>query len=269
GVKPRKREVTQIALHGGKTCEEVHQDTTDGTTAGLVYSLEHNAVCETDPCPVDCQVSEWTVTKTCSVICNENIDSNGDSGGFLVKERTVQQEAANGGQACPKLSETIENCNNDKGCPKECELTDWQDDGNGCSADCVPVDLETGVPLDMTFQGERRKVRAILNEAKYGGTECSSFELEKTIPGCQPPLNFCPVDCVLAEWAIGSDASCSVACGGSGEITEKREILRHPRNGGNQCATPQTRPAACPAQHECPVDCVLSEWNSWEPCTKT
>lgn len=56
--------------------------------------------CNTDPCPIDCEVSNWGAWSTCSESCN----------GTQSRVRTVTQNPQFGGEACPDLIETRD-CN--------------------------------------------------------------------------------------------------------------------------------------------------------------
>ena len=61
--------------------------------------------------PVDCQVSNWSNTDSCSVKCG---------GGSVNQVRTITIQPSNGGKSCPVLSETIP-CNTQP-CPINCSV---------------------------------------------------------------------------------------------------------------------------------------------------
>eukprot|EP00931_Biecheleriopsis_adriatica_P044099 TRINITY_DN25197_c1_g1_i1.p1 TRINITY_DN25197_c1_g1~~TRINITY_DN25197_c1_g1_i1.p1 ORF type:complete len:417 (+),score=56.90 TRINITY_DN25197_c1_g1_i1:59-1309(+) len=85
GEKVRTRGVKQNAKGGGKACPDARDETS----------------CNTNPCPVDCEVNEWEDWGDCSKLCG---------GGEMKHTRTVKTEAQHGGNACPSLANTTD-CN--------------------------------------------------------------------------------------------------------------------------------------------------------------
>jgi len=88
GTKTRGRGVVQEAENGGAVCP----------------ALEDEKSCNTDQCPVDCEVEDWSSWSDCSATCG---------GGNKTRGRGVVQEAENGGAVCPALEEK-EPCNTDQ-----------------------------------------------------------------------------------------------------------------------------------------------------------
>jgi hypothetical protein len=90
-----------------------------------------------------------------------------------------------------------------------------------------------------------------------------------------------PVDCKPGMW--GSFDTCTKSCG-TGQYTRTRQPLRQPAVGpcglGNQdeCTASWGGGVTCAQkglsntencnEHLCPVDCVVSAWSHWTPCTK-
>ncbi|XP_023721830.1 spondin-1 isoform X3 [Cryptotermes secundus] len=74
------------------------------------------------------------------------------------------------------------------------------------------------------------------------------------------------VDCEVTRWSSWS--ACSVSCG-RGFKTKIRAIRVHARNGGKPCPKKLTRKKKCKRNCVDPVDCILSEWTSWSPCSLT
>jgi hypothetical protein len=85
GQRTRTRTVTQQAQNGGRACP----------------ALQEVEACNTQQCSSDCQVSAWSSWGACSAQCG---------GGQQTRTRSVLQQAQNGGQACPALSES-QSCN--------------------------------------------------------------------------------------------------------------------------------------------------------------
>jgi len=88
GTKTRGRAVIREAENGGAPCP----------------ALEEEEPCNTDQCPVDCEVEDWSSWTKCSATCG---------GGNKTRGRGVVQEAEIGGAICPALEEE-ESCNTDQ-----------------------------------------------------------------------------------------------------------------------------------------------------------
>lgn len=80
GTQTRTRSVLVVAQNDGAACPE------------LVESRD----CNTNGCPVDCQMSAWSDWATCSAECG---------GGTTTRTRTITVQPANGGAACGGTSE--------------------------------------------------------------------------------------------------------------------------------------------------------------------
>jgi hypothetical protein len=165
-----------------------------------------NDLCPDDPstsgpCPVDCEVSNWSEWSLCSVECG---------GGIQTRTRTVMTEPQYGGTPCPPLTET-QPCN-EQPCSEDCIVSEWSA-WSVCSAECGG--------------GTQTRTRSILSPPSGGGTPCPP--LTETQACNEQP---CPVDCVVGEWSEWS--TCSVDCGG-GTQTRTREITIQPAHGGMEC----------------------------------
>merc|ERR1719326_2066777 len=88
GTLVSRKAIEVQAAHGGVECPAV--DSADR------YKEED---CNTDACPVDCVVSQWTGWGQCST-------SGGE--GSRTKTRSIETEAADGGVACPSEEELTE-----------------------------------------------------------------------------------------------------------------------------------------------------------------
>merc|ERR1719267_430439 len=80
--------------------------------------------CNNQPCPVDCELKEWSGWSKCSADCG---------GGVSQRLREVKIAMKYGGHPCGKVSETV-SCNG-QACEKDCELSDWTK-WSVCSKDC-------------------------------------------------------------------------------------------------------------------------------------
>lgn len=70
-------------------------------------------------------------------------------------------------------------------------------------------------------------------------------------------------DCELSDWVQGE---CSVSCGGAGLMQVTRQILTQPGEHGAPCS-PAKLEREC-NNGECPIDCIMSDWEDWSKCTK-
>ncbi len=86
GTKTATRTVITPAQYGGKACPVLSKSTN----------------CQDKPCPIDCEVSEFSEWSSCSKNCGPGTETS---------TRTVTTAPQNGGQACPALSQS-RSCNN-------------------------------------------------------------------------------------------------------------------------------------------------------------
>jgi len=227
GTRIRTRVVNTPATNGGKECP----------------ALNETEVCNTQACPIDCEVSTWTEWGSCNKPCG---------GGVQMRTRTVTKAVANGGKECPVVSET-KSCN-EQSCqvnptvsaatPVNCEVSAWSA-WSKCDKNCGG--------------GSQTRTRTITKPAANGGTACPV--LTETQP-CN--IQACPVDCVTSDW--GAWDTCSKTCGG-GIQTRTKTVKTPAANGGKECG-PLVETKAC-NEAACPSDCQLNDWSSWSACDKT
>ena len=131
-------------------------------------------------------------------------------------------------------------------------------------------ELFSGLQTDMSDEAAARAaadgdLQGQIDELASAGPDCDlELRIKAAVPGFQasPQCGPIPVDCAVSEWSPW--APCSASCGG-GTMARTRNIVESPANGG----------AACPALEEtqscntepCPVDCVVSAWSPWTPCS--
>jgi hypothetical protein len=283
GYAVMERSVVVAASGGGTAC---------GATTRAV-------ACNTQACPVDCEVGEWGGWGVCSAGCG---------GGTQVRERDVVVAAQYGGAACGATVET-RGCNT-QACPVDCVMSSWtgwsscvdaagdvvvcgangtdawqrrqrevvvgaQHGGNcssvveeavacgqsACPVDCVVSEWSAWSNCTAVCgTGTRRRGREIEVIGRYGGDACPDESGLEEVENCVLPG--CPVDCALDEWSVWS--ACTEDCGG-GMQTRTRDMVQQALNGGRVCQGALVEQGACNAQ-PCPVDCVMGEWSAWSAC---
>eukprot|EP01004_Peranema_trichophorum_P002386 NODE_144_length_3469_cov_340.552002_g122_i1.p1 GENE.NODE_144_length_3469_cov_340.552002_g122_i1~~NODE_144_length_3469_cov_340.552002_g122_i1.p1 ORF type:complete len:1105 (-),score=461.08 NODE_144_length_3469_cov_340.552002_g122_i1:155-2980(-) len=188
--------------------------------------------CNTNPCPVDCQVSDWSSWSECTATCG---------GGKQYRTRKVVKNSANGGSECPHQQET-QSCNVQV-CPRDCVMSEWTTFG-ACSKLCG--------------RGTQIRTRTITQVASIGGKACGV-----TTESRECNTQECPVDCVMSNW--GSWTPCDKTCGG-GFSSRTRVVQRSATNGGVPCGS-TIEHQQC-SQNPCSVDCVMGSWSQWSVCSK-
>merc|ERR1711968_208477 len=250
GIMTRKRTVHQESLHGGLGCPP----------------LTEARVCNTNPCPIDCEVSAYGAWKPCSKTCGM---------GFRFRTRNVVKLHAKGGAECPALTET--GFCNESPCPINCETSSWGE-WSQCSKSC----------------GDGRSVRRrkITRRARYGGLACGLDlpDEQRQNPEAEYRPCFverCPIDCVV-DRNSGAYGECKdkktfkdLTCG-TGVRVKKLAITQRAGPKGMSCedltskwtgATGKCDGDFCYFHDacdlgECPVHCTMSPWTMWSACSK-
>jgi len=127
----------------------------------------------------------------------------------------------------------------------DCRVTKWKCDAP-CSASCGG--------------GTRSCTREVTIQSKLGGAACPPLQ---TARACNTA--HCPVNCQMET--DHSCSECSKTCGAGTQIC-RRVVIAQPAYGGTACpADNYARP--CMHHERCPVDCELTKWSGWSPCTVT
>jgi hypothetical protein len=193
--------------------------------------------CNTDPCPVECDITGWSEWSNCSADCG---------GGTQTQSRSIITNAAHGGEECPSNLTNTRNCNTDP-CPVECVVSEWSEWSN-CSSECGG--------------GSKTRSRSITTNPAHGGLPCPST-LTETINCNENP---CPIHCEMNEWSEYSECSNDQDCG-EGTKTKTRSVKTNPAHGGTPCPTILSETQKCDMD-PCPIDCVVSDWSPWDNCPK-
>ena len=106
--------------------------------------------------------------------------------------------------------------------------------------------------------GSRKRVRY-----QSGSKFCS--KKEETETKLCPPVNICPIDCVVGYWSEWTP--CSQSCG-TGLKLRNRSIIKEAMFGGAKCsvrAADFKEVTSC-VVNDCPVNGEWSIWNRWSYC---
>jgi hypothetical protein len=204
GTQTRTRQVRVHAAHNGTAC---NFDPGSNTTE------TQEQACYNGHCPVDCTVSNWTITPgVCTSGC-------GPKKVRWTREITVRN--SNGGDIgdCTGPFVKEEDCGLDP-CPIDCKYGFWENKpGAVCTAACGTGTIE--------------QQRQITRQSDYDGVPCTEA-LERSTACSQQP---CPVDCELSytDWGFnGIVGACSQPCG-NGSQHRFEHFEQRPRNGGKTC----------------------------------
>merc|ERR1719217_1404364 len=136
----------------------------------------------------------------------------------------------------------------------DCEMGDWV--VGPCSSTCVDANGNPGIQL--ITRSPVVKWDPTTAEGKYGAS-CPPNQVERACSDVP-----CPIDCAMGEWSGWS--KCSKDCGG-GQQGRSRPVMTEAQYGGKQC--PGTSEERLCNSGSCDVDCLLSDWSGWSPCTKS
>merc|ERR1719388_158890 len=136
----------------------------------------------------------------------------------------------------------------------DCQMGDWV--VGPCSSTCVDANGNPGVQL--ITRSPVVKWDPTTAEGKYGAS-CPPNQVERACSDVP-----CPIDCEMGEWSGWS--KCSKDCGG-GQQGRSRPVMTEAMYGGKQC--PGTSEERLCNSGSCDVDCELTDWSGWSPCTKS
>lgn len=231
-------------------------------------SEEKGSCPDLNPCPVNCEWSEWGAWSSCSITC-------GNPGeGLETRGRHIHQKAEFGGRKC--TGQELENqiclhesmssfSESDKGkaifyCPVDCVWAEWTS-WSTCP-DCfgeVSGYLREDLP-----DFEQVRTRKILQQRKYRGKKCGTSSIEvDTIKGqCTienvPPCPVVASGSYTTQWTPWT--TCLAQCGKKGQRKRDRQCSSNDCNGSLE----ETEPCSgfCPPEG-------WSQWEMWSNCPVT
>jgi len=254
--------------------------------------------CNTQPCPLPCEVSEWSSWDTCDVPC-----------GYGVNHRTRHIINLNDGH-CPYLAE--DNYCYAGYCPNPCVKSEWSPwspcpvtCGQGlqrrvkskisgdaycipeyseknCTLGCCPVtcsvdDWTEWTPCSAKYgRGKQIRTRNILN-----GPEQSVYPVWGCGESCPQTIQikFCynPIPPNQCEWSSWYDWSQWSATCGTAKHYRDRILISSPSSYANSEGGYTLNETDCIAGWgtneddyttfpTCPIDCLVSKWGEWGEC---
>jgi len=217
GVSIRTRDIVTPPAFGGSNCG----------------STQEVQPCNTQACPVDCSVSDWSNWSECDKPCGN---------GNQIRTRSIITQPHDGGKACPPLQENHE-CNTFE-CPVDCSVSNWSE-WDACTKPCGG--------------GVTTRHRDVIVQPAHGGIGCPA--VMDSLP-CNTQV--CDIDCAVSEWSPWSE--CDKQCE-TGHQHRVRNITTYPAANGKACP-PLDEARECNTQ-KCPTDCVVGDWSNWSECSAT
>ena len=203
GTQTRSRTVITPKSGNGKDCPP----------------LSERRPCNTQVCPVNCEVGEFSDFSDCTRECG---------GGTQTRTKTIIQNQVGTGAPCPELSNTIA-CNTQPCFPLDCKVGNFSDFSD-CTRECGG--------------GIQTRIRTIIRN-QVGGAPCP--HLSESRP-CNTGV--CPVDCKVSEFSDSDFSECTEECGG-GTQTRTRTIIQNQIGTGLPCRhLEESRPCNT---HPCPL----------------
>jgi hypothetical protein len=226
GTQTFRKNVATQAGYGGVPCADVESEERLKTED-----------CNTQPCPIDCVLTQWTGWSECSASC---------SMGQQTRSRDVETAMDHGGEECETGREETQSCKTVE-CPIHCKFGEWTP-WSTCDAACGP--------------GSQTRTRGESIAAQHGGLPCEGENAE--VQDCEDAP--CPVHCELSDWK--NEGDCSASCG-TGEQKQIRTVTVEGNEQGNACDTNREQSIPCETQ-ACPVDCELEDaWVEDGSCSKS
>ncbi|XP_077160383.1 SCO-spondin-like isoform X2 [Paroedura picta] len=262
---------------GGSTLRHRPCHESPGGAPCAAEDMEEVALCNPQPCPGACLLSEWSAWSPCSASCGGGVSERSRSLLSPLGEPCplplLQHQACHTHNCTPECpgGQVFSSCAN--ACPQTCSdlrpETQCLQEGcqPGCSCPsgqvmqdgaCVPVEgcpcllgLAAGLPRTANLSQEEQTKEyqpGTVIQHKCNRCVCQNG----TFTCSQEP---CDVPCVWSEWSPWSP--CSVTCG-SGQQTSRRHQLQQRLFGGPECEGPSMRQKPCSLS-----DCACPEGELW------
>lgn len=167
--------------------------TLEGRYGAPCPPLNRTVECGVVPCPVDCEMGQWSAWSDCSKNCG---------GGEQYRVRSTTRNGMYGGKVCGQPSER--RACNAEACHQDCKLDDWSA-WSPCSRRCKWKAVST--------PGHAQRSRAVLEEA-FGRGTCLAEKDREQFRECNAYL--CPTS--LSELRCTADQDIVFLLDGSGSV---------------------------------------------------
>ncbi|XP_053376882.1 SCO-spondin-like [Mercenaria mercenaria] len=195
--------------------------------------------CETQICPVDGVLTDWSKWTYCSTTCN-------DGTRFRTRRCTFPNNVPHGADCIGALQDQ-EPCN-ESPCPIDGVWLAWSP-WTACTVTCGG-----GV--------ENRHRKCHFQSNLPHGQDCTGTAVQQQSCG----TSLCPVDGVWVTWSPWT--ACTVTCGG-GLKKRHRNCQFPPRvPQGDYCTGTAAEQQSCNT-NTCPVDGIWLAWSNWTTCSAT
>jgi len=209
------------------------------TKDNVLYEKEKEE-CTNGECSRDCKFSSWGNWGTCSPVCSEQENFQGQK----TRTRSVLAKATGNG-TCDATEDSII-CEVPI-CPKDGNWSPWEKSGTCYSSQNCGAGKQDE---ERTCQGRKGAGKLCRTTIGY------ESEYEKRSLECH--AGPCPIDCKLGSWSI---PSCRASCGSSHTVTMTRPVITEAAHGGRACGStsqaftcygsscPSTRRKGCYSTH--------------------
>ena len=231
GTKTRTRNCTNpLPQHGGNNCSMYGHHT-------------HSISCNSHPCPIHGNYSQWTKFSTCSSSCGN---------GTKTRTRNCTNPLPqHGGKNCSIYGHHTQvfPCNTHP-CPIHGNYTQWGTFSH-CSQSCG--------------NGTKHRTRNCSNPIpQHGGSNCSVHGRHTQTASCN--THPCPIHGNYTKWSKFSQ--CSLSCGNGTKYRTRNCSNPTPQHGGSNCSVHghHTQNASCNT-HPCPVHGNYTIWSEFSQCS--
>ncbi|XP_052094228.1 thrombospondin type-1 domain-containing protein 7B-like isoform X2 [Mytilus californianus] len=195
------------------------------------------------PCPVDCEMSDWTTWSECPAKCGAGVQT---------RYRSIRRLPSAGGRQCPSLGASSKEVQT-RLCHPECVRYVWKTKAWG-----------TCIPHNQQICGNGTQTRFVRCYAvnRHGFTTSVASDdvcVNQRPPKMQHCYLYCLEDCVVSVWTTWT--SCSKPCNHNDRQVRTREVLRY-LNYNNCPEVRETKP--CIKNDNC-IE-YYWEWSSWTTC---